>query len=233
MSPIRSAGESGWRHAALWWPQPKMNRLRCIWRSGTVAISSSPTHRRRRLSVGRWGPQCGGGSSGPFCCGRRRSPRPPKSPAVRGHPFASVIWIRFDGCHLSPERCISGHPVSLPLNLAHGCCLGPPLMRTAVTPRRPPARLREGVDHVHGRTAGTGRVGRGQVCGAARAGSLSSAVGRVSRPLLLRAPRKESTVWESRTRSSAKPGVTDPLTLFLFEDLVPVVTFDAEDDHRY
>src|SRR5699024_6473700 len=108
-----------------------------------------------------------------------------------------------------------------------------PLMRTAVTPGRPPARLREGVDHVHGRTAGTGRVGRGQVCGAARAGSLSSAVGRVSRPLLLRAPRKESTVWESRTRSSAKPGVTDPLTLFLFEDLVPVVTFDAEDDHRY
>jgi hypothetical protein len=27
--------------------------------------------------------------------------------------------------------------------------------------------------------------------------------------------------------------VTDPLTLFLFEDLVPVVTFDAKDDHRY
>ena len=80
---------------------------------------------------------------------------------------------------------------------------------------------------------GTGRAGRGQICGAARAGSLSSAVGRVSRPLLLRAPRKESTVWESRTRSSAKPGVTDPLTLFLFEDLVPVVTFDAKDDHRY
>src|SRR5699024_3570104 len=69
-----------------------------------------------------------------------------------------------------PGEVYSGHPVSLPLNLTHGCCLGPLLMRTAVTPGGPPARLREGVDHVHGRTAGTGQVGRGQVCGAARAG---------------------------------------------------------------
>src|SRR5699024_2777833 len=51
-----------------------------------------------------------------------------------------------------PGEVYSGHPVSLPLNLTHECCLGPPLMRTAATPGGPPARLREGVDHAHGRT---------------------------------------------------------------------------------